>query len=58
VARDEVRRLVDAQLVPFPLEKGLTVRDWEVRRLAIREATLDILGLRGVWPPPWPGRPL
>ena len=58
VARDEVRRWVDAQLVPLPLAKGLTVRDWGARRLAIREALLDILGLRGVWPPPWPGRPL
>jgi cephalosporin-C deacetylase-like acetyl esterase len=56
VARDEVRRRVDAQLVPLPLEKGLTVRVWEARRLAIREALLDILGLRGVWPPPWPLR--
>ena len=56
VARDEMRRRVDAQLVPLPLEKGLTVRVWEARRLAIREALLDILGLRGVWPPPWPLR--
>ena len=36
VARDEVRRLVDAQLVPLPLAEGRAVRDWEARRAAIR----------------------
>jgi hypothetical protein len=56
VARDEVRRWVDSQLVPLPLAEGLGVRDWEARRTATREALLDILGLRGAWPPSWPLR--
>jgi hypothetical protein len=47
VARNEVRRWVDAQLVPLPLAEGLAVRDWEARRTPTREALLDILGLRG-----------
>jgi hypothetical protein len=54
VARDEVRRWVDAQLIPLPLAEGRSSRDWEARRAAIREALLDILGLRGAWPPSWP----
>ena len=37
VARDEVRRRVDAQLIPLPLAEGREVRDWEARRAAIRE---------------------
>ena len=58
VARNEVRRWVDAQLIPLPLPlaEGLAVRDWEARRTATREALLDILGLRGAWPPSWPLR--
>ena len=56
VARNEVRRWVDAQLVPLPLAEGLAVRDWEARRTATREALLDTLGLRGAWPPSWPLR--
>src|SRR5262245_5310944 len=56
VARDEVRRWVDARLTPLPLPEGRTVRDWEARRAAIREDLLDILGLRGAWPPSWPLR--
>ena len=56
VARDEVRRRVDAQLVPLPLAEGRAVRDWEARRAATREALLDTLGLRGAWPPSWPLR--
>src|SRR5262245_57865621 len=56
VAREEVRRWVDAQLVPLPLPEGRSVRDWEARRAAVREALLDILGLREVWPPSWPLR--
>jgi hypothetical protein len=47
VARDEVRRWVDAQLVPLPLAEWLAVRDWEARRTATREALLGILGLGG-----------
>jgi hypothetical protein len=56
VARNEVRRWVDAQLVPLPLAEGLAVRDWEARRTTTREALLDTLGLRGAWPPSWPLR--
>src|SRR4051794_34938504 len=56
VARDEVRRRVDAQLVPLPLAEDQTVHDWEAQRAATREALLDIIGLRGAWPPPWPLR--
>ena len=55
-ARNEVRRWVDAQLTPLPLPERGAVRDWEARRAAIRDALLDILGLRGAWPPPWPLR--
>ena len=29
VARDEMRRWVDAQLIPLPLADGKAVRDWE-----------------------------
>src|SRR5262249_9246041 len=55
-ARGEVRRRVDAQLTPLPLPEGRTVRDWDARRAAIREELLEILGLRGSWPPSWPLR--
>jgi len=50
VARDEVRRWVDTQLVPL----ALAVRDWEARRTATREAQLDIFEPRGACPPSWP----
>jgi hypothetical protein len=56
VARDEVRRWVDAQLIPLPLVEGRDVRTWEARRAAIRKELLEILGLRGAWPPTWPLR--
>ncbi|APW58894.1 hypothetical protein BSF38_00303 [Paludisphaera borealis] len=54
VAKNAMRRWVDAQLVPLPLAEGTSIRDWEARRAAIREALLDVIGLRGVWPPSWP----
>jgi len=53
-AREEMRRWVDAQLTPLPFAEGTTVADWEARKAATREALLDVLGLRGVWPPNWP----
>lgn len=56
VARDEVRRWVDAQLIPLPPASRQGVRDWEARRAAIRAELLEILGLRDAWPPPWPLR--
>ena len=59
VARDEVRRWVDARLVPTPPAEGRAGDDravhlWEDRRAAVREALLDVTGLRGAWPPTWP----
>lgn len=56
VARNEARRWVDAQLVPIPFPEGRSIRHWEAQRTSVREALLDILGLRGVWPPSWPLR--
>src|SRR4051812_41711212 len=56
VAKNEVRRWVDAQLIPLPLAEGGSVHDWETRRAATREALLDVIGLRGDWPPSWPLR--
>jgi dienelactone hydrolase len=53
-AREEMRRWVDAQLTPLPFSEGTTVADWEARKASTREALLDVLGLRGVWPPKWP----
>ncbi len=54
-AQNEMRRWVDAQLKPIPLE-GRTVQSWEHQRTAIRDELLDVLGLRDIWPPPWSPR--